>query len=161
MPSPFGFLIFFFHDFVHLAPGKRFLFIDLAIIKRHQGSRGDLYHQQCNARARKEGSGSISRGLLFLPIRDTHCLFPFGMTRASEAKAIRREERIATNEERGIDRTGRLFYRSGITCFGAWISFWHFLLFLCLLFLLLLIGIKRVRITKSDSHLERNSFTTR
>ncbi|KAL3600223.1 hypothetical protein FPOAC2_04456 [Fusarium poae] len=40
IPSPLGFLIFFFHDYVHLAPGKRFLFIDLAIIIKDTKNQG-------------------------------------------------------------------------------------------------------------------------
>lgn len=150
MRTPQGFLFFFFHDYVHLAPGKRFLFIDLAIIIKDTKNHGATCTTSNATRVRAHrGSGSISRGLVFLPIRDTQCLFPFGMTRASKSKLYARR-RIATNEER-IDRTRRLFIV--LEFFVSELGSFYSLTFLCLL--LFLIGNQRVWITKSDSHLER------
>lgn len=97
MRTPLGFLIFFFHDYVHLAPGKRFLFIDLAIIIKDTKNQGATCTISNATRARAEGVDRYQGDFLFLPIRDTQCLFPFGMTRASEPELYARR-RIATNE---------------------------------------------------------------
>ena len=101
------------------------------------------------------GSGSISRGLLFLPIRDTQVFISvWNDARAvgeGEQKTSKRAMLSARNElaTRRIDRTRDYYCSSGIFCFGADGSFYYFSLSF------IFYGIKRVRITKSDSHLER------
>jgi hypothetical protein len=91
---------FLFFTTMSISPqGSDFFFIDLAIIIKDTKNQGATCTTSNATRVRAHrGSGSISRGLVFLPIRDTQCLFPFGMTRASESKLYARR-RIATNEE--------------------------------------------------------------
>ncbi|KAH6992016.1 hypothetical protein EDB82DRAFT_125313 [Fusarium venenatum] len=80
-------------------------------------------------------------------------------SKRSQSYTARRKD----SNERGEGSTGHGDYYFIVLefLFRSLDIFLTLLLFLCLLFLLLLIGTKRVRITKSDSHLERNSFTTR
>ncbi|KNA98678.1 hypothetical protein FOXG_17743 [Fusarium oxysporum f. sp. lycopersici 4287] len=58
---------------LYLVPRKRFLFIDLAIETKTPRLMGRPVPPAMQTRARRRGS--ISRGLLFLPIRDTQCFF--------------------------------------------------------------------------------------
>lgn len=102
------------------------------------------------------GSGSISRGLLFLPIRDTQVFISVwndaravgeGEQKNEQASDAIRKERISNEEDRQDTR--------------LLLFFWNFLfrslrIFSLLFFVFFIFyGIKRVRITKSDSHLER------
>jgi hypothetical protein len=107
---------FLFSRHLYLVPGKRFLFIDLAIIIKDTKNQGATCTTS-NATHARRGSGSISRGLLFLPIRDTQCLFPFGMTRqlARESKASEPElyARKKDSDEEGSTGHGDI-YCSGI-----------------------------------------------
>lgn len=99
------------------------------------------------------GSGSISRGLLFLPIRDTQVFISVwndarAVGEGEQKRASERcypQERISNEEDRQDTRLFIVLLELFVSEHG---SFYYFSL-------PSFYGIKRVRITKSDSHLER------